>query len=103
MTGIRARDGRCVITGLVNTGTRIARGNWTSFEAAHIFPLEKEDPVWIQGNFGRWITDMDDTNGSSKINSLQNGLLLRNDIHQMFDQYLIAVNPDVSNLLTEFV
>jgi len=68
----------------------------TSFEAAHIFPLEKEDPEWIQGNFDRWITDMEDRTGGSKINSLQNVLLLRADIHGIFDQYLISVNPDVS-------
>ncbi|RPB22709.1 hypothetical protein L211DRAFT_862611 [Terfezia boudieri ATCC MYA-4762] len=102
MTGIRARDGRCVISGLVNSRTRIARGNWTSFEAAHIFPLEKENTVWIPGNFDRWITDMEDRTGGSKINSLQNGMLLREDIHTMFDQYLISVNPDDSYKVVVF-
>ncbi|RPB17916.1 hypothetical protein L211DRAFT_889904 [Terfezia boudieri ATCC MYA-4762] len=76
MTGIRARDGRCVISGVINPRLRIERGAVDSWE------------------FGRWITDMDDTNGVSKINSLQNGILLRVDIHQLFDQYLISVNPD---------
>jgi len=42
---------------------------------------------------------MDDTNGVSKINSLQNGLLLQSNIHQLFDQYLISVNLDVSSSL----
>ncbi|KAF8420639.1 hypothetical protein EV426DRAFT_633994 [Tirmania nivea] len=95
MTGIRARDGRCVISGMVNRAAY--RGQWAGFEAAHIFPLEKEDPIWIQGNFRRWITDMDDTDRSSKINSLQNGILLQSGIHQLFDQYLISVNPDVTD------
>lgn len=92
-TGIRLRDGKCVITGVVNT--RAARGNWTLFEAAHIFPLEKEN-LWIQWGYNRWITDMDDTTGASKINSLQNGILLTTNIHKLFDQYLLSVNPDVS-------
>ncbi|RPB28070.1 hypothetical protein L211DRAFT_860397 [Terfezia boudieri ATCC MYA-4762] len=69
MTGIRVRDGKCVISGVMNPRLR--------------------------GNMGQWITDMDDTNGSSKINSLQNGMLLPSNIHQMFDQYLISVNPDI--------
>ncbi|RPB27123.1 hypothetical protein L211DRAFT_856010 [Terfezia boudieri ATCC MYA-4762] len=70
-TGVRSRDGRCVISGLSST----------------YFPLNAES-VWNEPG----ITDMDDTNGV--FNSLQNGLLLRRDIHIMFDQYLKSVNPD---------
>jgi hypothetical protein len=77
--------------------TRIFRSGWAGFEVAHIFPLEKESH-WIQYNYGRWITDMDDTVGASKINSLQNGFVLREDIHTLFDQYLLSVNPDVSTV-----
>lgn len=33
--------------------------------------------------------------GVSKINSCQNGLLLRADVHREFDQYLVSINPDV--------
>lgn len=90
--GIRARDGKCVISGVVNRAAY--RGGWTTFEAAHIFPLESES-YWIENNYSRWITDMDNTNGVSKINSLQNGFLLREQVHSQFDQYLISVNPDV--------
>ena len=90
--GIRARDGKCVISGTIN---RAAPYRWARFEAAHIFPLEKEY-LWNQWNYGRWVTDMDDTVGLSKINSCQNGFLLRADVHQAFDQYLVSVNPDVS-------
>jgi len=39
---------------------------------------------------------MDDATGSSKINSSQNGFLLRIAVHRMFDQYLISINPDDS-------
>ncbi|KAG0639917.1 hypothetical protein HOY80DRAFT_1136401 [Tuber brumale] len=37
---------------------------------------------------------MEDSAGSSKINSIQNGLLLRQGVHRLFDQYLLTVNPD---------
>ena len=90
--GIRARDGKCVISGLVN---RMAPYRWTRFEAAHIFPLEKEN-LWIEWGYGRWITDIDDMVGNSKINSCQNGFLLSRNVHGAFDQYLVSVNPDVS-------
>ena len=89
--GIRDRDGRCVISGVVNLN---APYRWTGFEAAHIFPLEKES-LWLQFNYGHWITDMDGTVGVSKINSFQNGFLLSGHIHSLFDQYLLSVNPDV--------
>lgn len=55
--GIRARDGRCVVSGVVNR--RAYRGNWAMFEPAHIFPLEKEN-LWVEWGFGRRITDMDE-------------------------------------------
>jgi hypothetical protein len=89
--GIRARDCKCVISSVVN---RRPADNWTGFEAAHIFPLELEN-LWIKFNYGRWVDDIDDDAGISKINSCQNGLLLRSDVHKMFDQYLLSVNPDV--------
>ena len=92
--GIRTRDGRCVVTGIVNRAA--VWDDWGLFEAAHIFPLEKES-LWIEGGYGQWITDMDDTTGISKINSCQNGFLIRADLHNLFDQYLWSVNPDVSN------
>ncbi|KAG0636827.1 HNH endonuclease-domain-containing protein [Tuber brumale] len=90
---ISNRDRKCVISGIVNPESCIQAGNWVPFEAAHIFPLEHEG-YWIRYDYGRWITDMDDAPGSSKINSSQNGILLRADVHQLFQQYLISVNPD---------
>lgn len=38
---------------------------------------------------------MDDSVGVSKINSVQNGLLLSSHVHKLFDQYFVSVNPDV--------
>ena len=90
--GIRARDGGCVVSGMVNTN---APYDWSSYEAAHIFPLEKEN-LWIECGFGQCITDMEDAVGVSKINSCQNGLLLQASVQKGFYQYLFSVNPDVS-------
>ncbi|KAG0641782.1 HNH endonuclease-domain-containing protein [Tuber brumale] len=90
---IRNRDRKCVISGISIPEIFIQSNNWTTFEAAHIFPLRHESH-WIQYNYGQWITDIDGAVGSSKINSRQNGFLLRQEVHTMFDQYLISVNPD---------
>lgn len=91
--GIRARDGRCVITGVVNLNAINDNNNWVSFQAAHIFPLVSESH-FIHAGYSQYITDMDDTTGISKIHSLQNGLLLRSHVHGKFDQYCVSVNPD---------
>lgn len=96
--GIRARDGRCVISGVVNA--RAPFDIWSGFEAAYIFPLESESH-WAERNYGRWIRDV--TPGVAKINSPQNGFLLRRDIHTDFDNYLVSVNPDVSLLTLDLI
>ena len=91
---IRLRDGRCVITGILPAAPN--RGLWTGLEAAHIFPLAYEG-IWMNHNYGRWISippDGEEIKGG-KINSAQNGLLLRKDIHTLFDFYLFSINPDV--------
>lgn len=90
---VRARDRKCVISGDVNEGA--PWDVWAGFQAAHVFPLQKES-LWVQHDYGRWITNMDSASGVSRINSVQNGLLLRGDLHDQFDQYLFSINPDVS-------
>ena len=65
-----------VISGVAN---QEAPYRWTSWEAAHILPLEKES-LWTESNYGVRIADMDGTIGASKINSLRNGFLLRQHI-----------------------
>lgn len=87
---IRSRDRRCIIT-----GHKVRNGFWTNFEAAHVFPLAYKGH-WNQYDYGRWITTLP-ANGDS-INSIQNGLLLRRDIHGIFDSYEISINPDVCTL-----
>ena len=92
--GVRARDGKCVFTGIVNRRAHLNK--WAGWEAAHIFPLEKEG-FWVENNFGRWITNADSGNHSAPIHSIQNGFLLQSHLYQLFDDYSISVNPDVSH------
>ena len=91
---VRLRDGQCVITRVEAINANF--DDWTGFQAAHIFPLAFEGH-WKDHNYGRWVNSP--LNGEQikggKINSVQNGLLLRSDIHQFFDKYLFLINPDV--------
>jgi hypothetical protein len=91
---VRSRDRRCVITG--EEAIEADLDLWTGFEAAHIFPLAFEG-LWKDYNYGRWIKSPpnEDEIQGGKINSVQNGLLLRSDIHQLFDMYCFSINPDV--------
>lgn len=57
---------------------------WTSLEAAHIFPLELQN-TWNELGYS----------SISNINSAQNGLLLKRDLHAAFNQYLFSINPDI--------
>ena len=84
---VRQRDGGCVITDMPSL-----EENWIVFDAAHIFPIAYEGH-WRQHNLSRWITILP-ANGDS-INSKQNGLILRKDMHSLFDNYVLSINPDV--------
>jgi len=84
---IRDYDRKCVISRTSIPEIHILANNWTTFEAAHIFPSEHER-LWVQSNYGRRITDMDDAIESSKINSPQNGFLLMSAVQKMFDACL---------------
>lgn len=83
---VRARDDRCIVTG------QEVLDDWIGFEAAHVFPLAHES-YWNDQGYSRWISVPPSTGGS--INSVQNGLLLRADIHGRFDNYAFSINPDV--------
>ncbi|KAG9232996.1 HNH endonuclease-domain-containing protein [Amylocarpus encephaloides] len=85
---VRSRDRRCVITGREVLTAQYDL--WAGFEVTHIFPLAFEG-LWKEYNYDHWIKSP--SNGG-KINSTQNGLLLRSDIHQLFNMYFISINPD---------
>src|SRR5277367_6344653 len=89
---VRSRDLRCVITG--QRASNAANGGWGGLQAAHIFPLAYEDH-WNQSNYSNLITIPPASETAGSINSVQNGLLLRNDIHDIFDSYDFSINPDV--------
>jgi hypothetical protein len=73
------------LTGVVNTDD-----DWAGFEAADIFPVDREG-LLPQRNFNH------------SINSVQNGLLVSATMHQLFDSYLVSVNPDVSQMSQVFL
>lgn len=89
---VRARDGRCVVSGIVNE--LAPRGRWDSFEVGHVFPLEWES-VWTDEKYGRWIKGNDSVESIAQMNSPQNGILLTSNLRRWFDQYLFSINPDV--------
>ncbi|KAL1852579.1 hypothetical protein Plec18170_005710 [Paecilomyces lecythidis] len=82
---VRNRDGRCVISNHQVMDVQ----RWTGFEAAHIFPRSISDLFSSHGFANQLTYDI-----SEGVNSPQNGILLRADIHQLWDTYQVAVNPD---------
>ena len=53
---------------------------------------------WIEIGYPNLITDtapLSELGGASKINSVQNAILLCSDLHNAWSQYLIAVLPEV--------
>ena len=90
---VQKRDGRCVVTKVENLGKEF--GLWAGFEAAHIFPLAYEHQWKTQG-WSQQITILPSRRFYGTINSVQNGLLLANDVHAIFDLYYFSINPDVS-------
>ena len=87
---VRARDGKCVLTGVVNNYAS-QDGGWVGFEAAHIFPMV-HDGLWRRCNLDRFIPRP----GRHPIHLVQNGLLVTTTMHNLFDNFLVSVNPDVS-------
>jgi hypothetical protein len=49
----------------------------------------------MEHNYDRWITIPPATESAGSINSVQNGMLLREDIHTLFDGYDVFINLDV--------
>ncbi|KAK9248723.1 hypothetical protein V1506DRAFT_551415 [Lipomyces tetrasporus] len=95
---VRERDGKCVITGVVNAGAY--RNDWVGFETARIFPLSSEE-YWVQSGYSTWITNREEERDTG-INSSQNGLLMQSHIHQEFDSFSFSINPDDGYKITCF-
>ncbi|KAK9372034.1 uncharacterized protein V1513DRAFT_481556 [Lipomyces chichibuensis] len=89
---VRARDGKCVVTGVANPQSRVDEDNWSIYHAAHIFPLSGEE--WFNANgFSRWITYKEEEH-DAPVNPCQNGLLMKVDAHAEFDNFSISINVD---------
>ena len=67
------------------------------FEAVHVFPLESEN-FWNQFRYSRWTMDMNETTGILRIDSVQNGLLMKRDLHSAFNQYFFSIDPNICTL-----
>lgn len=78
---VLARDKKCVISGRSDT------------EAAYIFPRDNEE-YWLAHSLAHCITDMPFAADAAKLDSPQNGLALLPDVHELWNQYLVTVNPD---------
>ena len=87
---VRERDYRCVITG--QRALRAWYGDWDGYRATPIFPLAHKQH-WVTHDYDRWIT-IPGARGS--ISSVQNGILLRDDISILFEAYVLSIDPDVS-------
>ena len=94
---VRKRDGGCVITG--HRAINSAYGFWGGFCATHIFPLEYAEH-WVDPGYDSSITTPISRKSAMRrgigVYSVQNGILLRMDVRQRFERYLVSINPDVS-------
>ncbi|KAI0246009.1 hypothetical protein BJV78DRAFT_1258519 [Lactifluus subvellereus] len=94
-TRVRDRDRCCLVSGHM-----IVRDNYSRFKSAHIHPRAHDDE-WI-----RRITDpapLAALGGSTKIHSIQNVIPLRGDLHDAWDNYDFAVNPERGHTVIPFV
>ncbi|KAJ5908341.1 hypothetical protein N7495_001023 [Penicillium taxi] len=101
--GVRLRDGKCVISGTINRTLQDAPQyqTWRGFQSAYVFPLARES-IWRSKNFSRFITNTAAETHRAAINSVQNGMCMRNDIDDQFDDFLIAINPDDGYKIYDF-
>ncbi|KAI0272164.1 hypothetical protein BGY98DRAFT_165290 [Russula aff. rugulosa BPL654] len=90
----RIRDGKCLITGL-KTQT------YSRLKVVHIFP-RAHNVEWIRKGYPSKITDTaDETSmgGTIKIDSVQNVITMRSDLHDAWDNYEFGVDPNVCSML----
>ncbi|KAK2462179.1 hypothetical protein APHAL10511_005811 [Amanita phalloides] len=95
---VRQRDSKCLIMGRTFA-------TWTALKAAHIFPRAHVDE-WLRKQYHSLITDSapdSSIGGYSKIDSVQNVIMLQSDLHHMWDNYEFGVNPDDNYRITAFI
>ncbi|TFL01329.1 hypothetical protein BDV98DRAFT_567916 [Pterulicium gracile] len=91
---VRERDRRCCIS-----GTLVPEDLFAPFRTSHIYPVAHTD-TWNNRRLHEHILDdaPEEEQGTSQINSVQNGLLLRTDLHDLWDLYFYGVDVDMSEL-----
>ncbi|KAJ7229197.1 hypothetical protein GGX14DRAFT_617291, partial [Mycena pura] len=97
---VRQRDPGCLISGLP-----VIRDDYSRFKTAHIYP-RAHDATWIERGYPSRITDtasLQTVGGPAKIDSVQNVILLRTDLHDAWDNYKFGVNPDAGYIVIPFV
>ncbi|PUU84230.1 hypothetical protein B9Z19DRAFT_1118105 [Tuber borchii] len=94
-TSVRDRDRRCVITETPVNERQVECGFRSGINACHIFPIA-HNWLWENKNYGRWVKDNidDESEPSGSINSVRNGILLRSDVHDWFNNYTLSIDPD---------
>ncbi|KAL4877863.1 hypothetical protein BJY04DRAFT_221635 [Aspergillus karnatakaensis] len=85
------RDGRCVLTGLRGP----VRNPRRLLAAAHIFPVGQLG-TWTRNGYQAWITDNTNPNliAPRGLFSAQNGLMLEQNAHTVFDDFTLGFNPN---------
>ncbi|KIM78629.1 hypothetical protein PILCRDRAFT_824264 [Piloderma croceum F 1598] len=97
-----ARDPCCLISGLP---VAVDEDDFSRFKATHIFP-RAHDVDWINKGYSSLITDpahINEVGGPTKIDSIQNVILLRGDLHNAWVNYKFAVDPDAGYVTIPFV
>ncbi len=90
---VRDRDGRCVVSKVRSLGPQY--DEWDGFEAAHLVPLAHASE-WTSRGFSNLVTlPPPHPHQDDKINSVQNGLLMQSNFHQLFDAYKFSILPEV--------
>ena len=87
---VRERDYGYVITG--QPALNVEYGYWDGYTATPIFPLTHEQH-WVTHGYDKWIT-VPGARGS--ISSVQNRMLLRDNIATHFEGYMLSINSNVS-------
>ncbi|TFL03085.1 hypothetical protein BDV98DRAFT_591876 [Pterulicium gracile] len=89
---VRNRDGRCFINEELVDSSEDYFGDMC---VSHTHPIAHADS-WNRNGVERWILDdaFEAEQDPTKINSVQNGLLLRADVPAVWDHYLLGINVD---------
>lgn len=86
---VRHRDQRCVISGTLVPPVMVEAEYWVAFDVTDIVPLALDHIFPTLG-----ISQLVSNDQQPATNTPQNGLLFSANIHQLWDSYDLAVNPN---------